>query len=201
MAARLWSSDQRGEECGGGTEQCRDESPGDLDELALRGGEFFAKGAVFVGEAVNGGCQHGELAGEGCELDGELAHMLDGRIERSESDGHRFERGGQVIQARIGPLFGHLCHFPTPCRYFSGPELRSGGSADERRGSPVGGRTWAAGRAAPLRIRAARRGYGERPSMRSSMRWRSLGLRVSSEMLWTFAVAAMARSTARVPRC
>src|SRR4051812_11077550 len=37
--------------------------------------------------------------------------------------------------------------------------------------------------------------------MRSSMRWRSLGLRVSSEMLWTFAVAAMARSTARVPGC
>src|SRR3954464_8649724 len=99
MAARLWSSDQRGEECGGGTEQCRDESPGDLDELALRGGEFFAKGAVFVGAVANGGCQHGELAGEGCELDGELAHMLDGRIERSESDGHIYTLSGHDVHA------------------------------------------------------------------------------------------------------
>jgi hypothetical protein len=37
--------------------------------------------------------------------------MPDRRVEGGDLRRHRIERGRQIVQARVGPLFDHLSHF------------------------------------------------------------------------------------------
>src|SRR4051794_28248288 len=170
-------SDECGDERGGGAEECRRKAPGDLGELALRGCEFGAQGAVFLGEAVDGGGQYGDLDGYALQFGGQV---LDGGAESGDAGGDRLERGGQVVQTGVTPRCDWLSHFTAPSRYFSREEHCSVRSltgvglavvvgrcrwrADARRGDVGRGSGWSFSnrwrRAARRRARGAERGEG-----------------------------------------
>jgi hypothetical protein len=95
--AELQLSDHPDDERGSGAHQCCHETPSDLQELALGGGELFAKGAILVRQAVCGCRQHSELGRNGFHRGSQMVEMLDGRFEHRDLYLQRSERGGEFV--------------------------------------------------------------------------------------------------------
>src|SRR3954465_12182066 len=72
------------DERGGGAEECGDEAPGDLEELALGGGEFVAERSVFGGQSFDGGGECRDLGGQRLERVRLVVEVFDGFAEHGD---------------------------------------------------------------------------------------------------------------------
>src|SRR5919199_3283986 len=116
---RSRSSGQRGDEGGGGADQRGHEPPGHLDELLTGGRQLLAQGTVLVGQLLDGGRKHGHLGRQRLQRRREPLEVLHGLREDGDLHRHGLERGGQVVQPRVGPFFDAPAHLSPLSRHFT----------------------------------------------------------------------------------